>query len=117
MSMIIACMALATTFSEFEGDAIGAVGWLPLSTIVRVISLLVAFVPLETATGAVGSTAPFLFIKAISGVATEALFFLTRAHVPTPPIEISILSILSMAAIRGLTDVREEEEEEQFAPP
>ena len=49
---------------QWEGDAIGADGWRPLITIVREIPLLVALLPLETATDAIGAAAPLVVILA-----------------------------------------------------
>ena len=119
LSMEVALLALATAFGEVEGDASGAVGWLPLITIEsRVIPLLVASSPLETAAaGAVGGTAPLASTRREIGVATEARFSVTCAHIAAPPVGIPILSL---AAVHGLVVTREEEEEgkkQQSAPP
>ena len=105
-------------FSEWEGDAIGAVGWRPLSTKGRVIPILVAFNPLETAaTGAIGAAAPLAVIGAEGFAAAGAILRFCRcAGVATSPIE---PPMLPLASIISLVVVREEEEEEeqQPAPP
>ena len=73
--------------SEIEGDASGAVGWLPLKTSLMPIPLLEAFLPLETAAAsAVSGTAPFAIMRLEIGVATEALFVVNRAHIAAPPV-------------------------------
>ena len=107
--------------SEWEGNAIGAGCWRPLSTIVRVLvhvfPLLVAVSPLQTAAGAIGAAAaPLAGIVAEGFSAAGAIFFGQCADVATSPIEVSILPL---ASITSLTVVREEEEEEeqQPAPP
>ena len=57
-------------FSKIECDSIGADGWRPLSTIVRVVPLLPLSCPQETgAAGAIGATAAPLGL-----VKTEDLF-------------------------------------------
>ena len=83
------------------------------------ISILVALLPLETATGAIGAAAPLAVIGA-EGFATAGAILFRRicscANVATSPIEVPILplaSILSLAVVRE----EEEEEEEQLAPP
>ena len=108
LSMVIASLALVTALSEVEDDASGAVGWLPLSTIARLIPLLVAFFPPMTSASAIGGTAPLLIRRKIPlgkiGVATEAQFIRTRAHIAAPPVA------RHQAAIPGLVIMREEED-------
>ena len=108
LSMVIASLALVTALSEVEDDASGAVGWLPLSTIARLIPLLVAFFPPMTSAVAIGVTAPLVIRLKIQprkiGVATEAQFIETCAHIPTPPVA------RLLAAIHGLVIMREEED-------
>ena len=108
ISIVVAGAVAA--LGQVEGGAIGAEDWRPLSTIERVIPLLVAFLPLETvAAGAVAGMAPFSIVKPEIGVATEAIFFVIRAHIPAPPIISPYLACLaSLAAVHGLVVVREE---------
>ena len=101
MLILVAFVFLAAAFSQVEGDAIGADGRRPLSTIVRVIPLLgllscldqfpidpfLFFFPLETvAAGAICTAAPFSVFMIESGVATGALFFVMCADIPALPI-------------------------------
>ena len=128
ISVFVLGMIIADTVAaliEWEGDAIGADGWRPLSTIERVIPILVVsspflwwlLLPLETAAaGAIGAAAPLVVIVAEGFVATVAILVAICANVATSPI---VLPILPLASIVSLTVVREEEEEEeeQPAPP
>ena len=122
VSVFVLGMIIANTFaalSEWEGDAIGADGWRPLSTITRVIPLVhlvPAERPLETAAGAIGAAAPLAVIVAEGFAAAGTILCIICADVATSPIEVPILplaSILSLAVVRE----EEEEEEEQPAPP
>ena len=109
---------MATGFSEIEGDASGAVGWLPLSTIIRVIPLLVAFLPLETvAAGAVAGMAPFSIVKPEIGVATEAIFFAISAYVPAPPVGRPMHPLAAVHCLVVMRKEKDEEEGQQSAPP
>ena len=72
---IFVAQTVATLF-ELEGDAIGAVGWRPLSAIKRVIPILVILpLPLETAAGAISPAAPFAIIKAKGLAPAGAILF------------------------------------------
>ena len=119
LGMIIAADTIDTVAAliEWEGDSIGAFGWRPLCTIVRIIRILVAFFPLETfAAGAIGAAAPLAVIEAEGFVAAGAILCEICAEVATSPMP---FPILPLASIISLTVVREEEEEEkeQPAPP
>ena len=62
-SMVVT-VAIATLV-ELEGNAFGAYGWCPLSTIQGVIPLLVTGLPPTTAAaGAFGAAAPFSIVMA-----------------------------------------------------
>ena len=110
LSIKIACSVAA--FSEVEGDAIGADGWRPGKTIARVISLLGAALPPETAAGAVCAATPFSIFRlelCVAAGAVLCVFPICRcADVPTLPIE---LPPLPLASVHALGVVREEEEE------
>ena len=128
IGMLIAETIVATLI-KWEGDAIGADDWRPLSTIVRVIPLIVEASPFlwwlllppkTAATGAVGSAAPFVICHLIAAEgfsAAGAILHICRcADVATSPI---VPPSLPLASIISLSVVREEEEEEeqQPAPP
>ena len=111
------------TLIEWKSDTMGADSWRPLSTISRVISILVtAFLPLDTATGAIGATAPLAFIVAERFAAAGAILFgnfilgngvlikCRCADIAASPIE---LPKHPWAAIVSLAVVREEEKEEE----
>ena len=95
------------TLIEWEGNAIGAVDWRPLSTIPRVIPILGLsspipcwlLSPLETAAGAIGATAPLAVIVAEGFVAAGAIFCRWCADVPTFRRE-TAASIFSLAVVR-----------------
>ena len=78
---------------------------MPLGTMIRVVSLLVAFLPLITGGSAIGGTAPFSVINPECGAATEARFVVTRAHIAAPP---AAPPILPLAAVHGLVVMRED---------
>ena len=116
VSRFVLGMIIANTIaalSEWEGDAIGADGWRPLSTI--------ASIPLETAAaGAIGAAAPLAVIVAEDFAAAGAILFGPRicnyADVATSPIavpKLPLASIISLAVVRE----EEEEEDQQPAPP
>ena len=115
VSVFILWIVVARTlaaFSQVEGDASGADGWRPLSTIAREIPLLGAALPPETASGAIGAAAtPLPVIWAKCGVAAGAILCgkttCPCANIAAPPIE---LPILPLAPIHALTVVREEED-------
>ena len=131
ISVFVLGMIIADTVAaliEWEGDAIGADGWRPLSTIERVIPILVVsspflwwlLLPLETAAaGAIGAAAPLVVIVAEGFVAAVAILVAICANVATSSIEVPSLPKLLLASIVSLAVVREEEEEEeqQPAPP
>ena len=112
----------AAAFSQVEGDASGADGWRPLKTICRGIPLLVASIPPETASGAIGAAAtPLPVIMAKCRVAAGAILCIQRrslicrcANISAPPIE---PPITPLAPIHALAVVREEEEEEREQQP
>ena len=89
---------MRAAFSEFEGDASGAVGWLPLSTVATVRP------PMTAAASAIGGTAPFSFSYLELGIPTDARLTVTRAHIAALPI------ILSRASVHGLGVLREVED-------
>ena len=74
LSIVVAC--ILAFLCKVEGDASGADGWCPLSTIPRVIPVLVTPVPSETAPGAIGSTtAPLAVLLPKCVAATCAILF------------------------------------------
>ena len=114
--VFIAFVFVGAAFSQVEGDASGADGWQPLSTIVRLIPLLEAALPPETvASGAIGAAAtPLPVIMAKCRVAAGAIlcgitmFLICRcANIAAPPIG---EPMTTLAAIHALAVVREEKD-------
>ena len=126
IGMLIAETIVATLI-KWEGDAIGADDWRPLSTIVGVITLLVVsshfllLPPKTAATGAVGSAAPFVICHLIAAEgfsAAGAILHICRcADVATSPIVPPILPLASIISLSVVREEEEEEEEQQPAPP
>ena len=76
ISVFVLGMIIADTVAaliEWEGDAIGADGWRPPSTIRWFIPILVAFI--ETATSAIDAAAPLPVISVEGFAAADAILF------------------------------------------
>ena len=118
IGMLIAETVVATLI-KWEGDTIGTDDWRPLSTISRVIPLLVVsspflwwlWLPLDTiAASAIGAAAPQALILLECRVSTDARFPVRYALIPALPIIIP-------ASVMTLDVVREEEEGKQQSDP